>query len=128
MSDYVYDHAVIRQLQVLNGELKNYLQMRKAKGYMHEAETARLRNALFALNADYQEVRWPLASQMNRAQFMGLQDAMHAVNATAVCLLSGSHDCPSYVSVDVPRLEACLALLQEGMDVALGAENHLVAG
>jgi biofilm regulator BssR len=34
-----------------------------------------------------------------------------AVASAAVCLMSGHHDCPSYIAVNVEKLERCLAEL-----------------
>ena len=41
-----------------------------------------------------------------------LRLAGEAVASAAVCLLSGHHDCPSYIAVDVDKLESCLAVLR----------------
>ncbi|HBZ7691031.1 TPA: biofilm formation regulator BssR, partial [Klebsiella pneumoniae] len=38
--------------------------------------------------------------------------AGEAVASAAVCLLSGHHDCPSYIAVNVDKLESCLAVLR----------------
>jgi biofilm regulator BssR len=34
-----------------------------------------------------------------------------AIASAAVCLMSGHHDCPSYIAVNVETLERCLAEL-----------------
>lgn len=121
MTDYIRNHAIICQLITLHRALREYLEFRNAKGYMQEDETAQLRDALFAFNAEYQKVRWSLASLLPRPQFVALQEAIEASSAAAVCLLGGRHDCPAYVSVDPRRLAACLTLMERGINRVLTA-------
>ncbi len=64
-------------------DLAAYLQLRKAKGYMSVSESDTLRDNFF---------------ELNRA-------------AAAVCLMSGHHDCPTFIAVNADKLENCLTTL-----------------
>ena len=89
-------------------DLDAYLQLRKAKGYMSVSENDHLRDNLFELCEYAPRLQHAVAPEEKEA----LRLAGEAVASAAVCLLSGHHDCPSYIAVNVDKLESCLAVLR----------------
>ncbi|EDJ1000055.1 biofilm formation regulator BssR [Salmonella enterica] len=65
-------------------DLAAYLQLRKAKGYMSVSESDTLRDNFFELNRELHD---------------------HAF------LMSGHHDCPTFIAVNADKLENCLTTL-----------------
>lgn len=93
-------------------DLDAYLQLRKAKGYMSVSENDHLRDNLFDLCHEMHQHAPYLQHHVAPEEKEALRLAGEAVASAAVCLLSGHHDCPSYITVDVDKLESCLAVLR----------------
>ncbi|HEY4466939.1 MAG TPA: biofilm formation regulator BssR [Klebsiella sp.] len=92
-------------------DLGAYLQLRKAKGYMSVSENDHLRANLFELCHEMHKHVPCLQHAVTPEDKEALRLAGEAVASAAICLLSGHHDCPSYIAVNVDKLESCLAVL-----------------
>ena len=80
-----------------NIDLDAYLQLRKAKGYMSVSENDHLRDNLFELCHEMRQHAPRLQHVVAPEEKDALRLAGEAVASAAVCLLSGHHDCPSYI-------------------------------
>ena len=94
-----------------NIDLDAYLQLRKAKGYMSVSENDHLRDNLFELCHEMRERAPRLQHAIAPEEKEALRLAGEAIASAAVCLMTGHHDCPSYIAVNVDKLERCLAVL-----------------
>ena len=92
-------------------ELAAYLLLRKAKGYMSVSESDRLRDNFFALNRELHEQSQPHGMHLYQEEWNALHRAEGALAAAAVCLMSGHHDCPTFIAVNAEKLENCLTTL-----------------
>ena len=92
-------------------ELAAYLQLRKAKGYMSVSESDRLRDNFFALNRELHEQSQLHGMHLDQEEWNALHRAEGALAAAAVCLMSGHHDCPTFIAVNAEKLENCLTTL-----------------
>ena len=92
--DRLYRH-LLQKLINANIDIDAYLQLRKRDNLfelcreMH-AQAPRLQNAISPEERDV------------------LRLAGESVAAAALCLMSGHHDCPLYIAVNVEKLERCL--------------------
>lgn len=102
---------LMNKLVNANIDLDAYLQLRKAKGYMSVSENDHLRDNLFELCHEMREHAPRLQHAVAPEEKEALRLAGEAVASAAVCLMSGHHDCPSYIAVNVDTLESCLAVL-----------------
>jgi biofilm regulator BssR len=100
---------LLNKLINANIDLDAYLQLRKAKGYMSVSENEHLRDNLFELCRELREGAPRLQHAVTPEEREALRLAGEAVASAAVCLMSGHHDCPSYIAVNVETLERCLA-------------------
>ncbi|KAF1371111.1 MAG: biofilm formation regulator BssR [Yokenella regensburgei] len=89
-------------------DLAAYLQLRKAKGYMSVSENDHLRENLFELCDEMRHNAGLLKQALLPEEQENLRQAGEAIASAAVCLLSGHHDCPLYIAVNVDTLERCL--------------------
>ena len=92
-------------------DLDAYLQLRKAKGYMSVSENEHLRDNLFELCGAMREYGAQLPDALAPEEKDAFRSAGQAVASAAICLMSGHHDCPSYIAVNVEMLERDLAVL-----------------
>lgn len=92
-------------------DLDAYLQLRKAKGYMSVSENEHLRDNLFELCREMREYGALLRDALASEEKDAFRSAGEAVASAAICLMSGRHDCPSYIAVNVEMLERYLAAL-----------------
>ena len=97
--DRLYRH-LLQKLINANIDIDAYLQLRKAKGYMSVSENDHLRDNLFELCREMHAIS-PEERDVLRL-------AGESVAAAALCLMSGHHDCPLYIAVNVEKLERCL--------------------
>ena len=104
--------CLLDKLVDARADLATYIQMRKAKGYMSVSENDHLRDNLFELCHEMREYAPRLQHAVAPEEKEALRLAGEAVASAAVCLLSGHHDCPSYIAVNVDKLESCLAVLR----------------
>ncbi len=98
-------HDLTLQLIVTRNALAAYLKLRKAKGYMSVAESNHLRNSLFELCATYRGEYPRLKLVLHKDELAALHRALDAASSAAVCLMTGGHDCPLYITVDADKLE-----------------------
>ena len=106
--DRLYRH-LLQKLINANIDIDAYLQLRKAKGYMSVSENDHLRDNLFELCGEMREYGLQLQHVLAPEEKDALRLAGGAIASAAVCLMSGHHDCPSYIAVNVETLERCLA-------------------
>ena len=92
-------------------ELAAYIQLRRAKGYMAVSENDRLRDSFFALAKELREKGALLGHTPEHDTRGALLRAEGALSSAAVCLMSGRHDCPSYIAVNPEKLERSLNTL-----------------
>ena len=85
-----------------------YLRLRKGKGYMSVSENDQLRENLFELCREMRAQAPRLQNVISPEERDALRLAGESVAAAAVCLMSGHHDCPLYIAVNVEKLERCL--------------------
>lgn len=107
---------LLDQLLEARTELADYIQMRKAKGYMSVSENNRLREHFFALAKEIRDN----GVQLNRLPDADVRGALYraeeAMSSVAVCLLSGRQDCPTYIAVNVDKLDRSLNVLNFSID------------
>lgn len=94
-----------------NIDLDAYLQLRKAKGYMSVSENDHLRDNLFELCHEMRKHAPRLQCAVTPEEKEALRLAGEAIASAAMCLMSGHHDCPAYIAINVDKLESCLAVL-----------------
>lgn len=92
-------------------DLASYIQMRKAKGYMSVSENDRLREHFFDLAREIRDNGMQLNTLPDADARGALYRAEEALSSVAVCLLSGRQDCPTYIAVNVEKLERALNVL-----------------
>ncbi|WPJ12293.1 biofilm formation regulator BssR [Raoultella ornithinolytica] len=96
---------LLNKLINANIDLDAYLQLRKAKGYMSVSENEHLRDNLFELCGEMRKYGLQLQHDLAPEEKDALRLAGGAIASAAVCLMSGHHDCPSYIAVNVETLE-----------------------
>ncbi|WP_437889276.1 biofilm formation regulator BssR [Phytobacter sp. V91] len=92
-------------------ELETYIHMRKAKGYMSVSETEQLKDSFFALAREIRDRGEQLNQLLDHDTRGALYRAEEALSSAAVSLLSGRHDCPTYIAVNADKLERSLNVL-----------------
>ncbi|WLI78477.1 biofilm formation regulator BssR [Kosakonia sp. H02] len=92
-------------------DLAAYIQMRKAKGYMSISENDRLREGFFALALEIRNKGERLHGLQDSDSRSAMYSAEEALSSAAVTLMSGRQDCPTYISVNVDKLERSLNIL-----------------
>lgn len=105
--DRLYRH-LLQKLINANIDIDAYLQLRKAKGYMSVSENDHLRDNLFELCREMRAQTPRLQNAISPEERDVLRLAGESVAAAALCLMSGHHDCPLYIAVNVEKLERCL--------------------
>jgi len=102
---------LLTKLIAARSDLAAYIQMRKAKGYMSVSENDRLRERFFALALEIRDKGERLNDLPDRDSRSAIYRAEEALSSVAVCLMSGRQDCPTYISVNVDKLERSLNVL-----------------
>ncbi|PDO81749.1 biofilm formation regulator BssR [Kosakonia pseudosacchari] len=102
---------LLTKLIAARSDLAAYIQMRKAKGYMSVSENDRLRERFFALALEIRDKGERLNDLPDRDSRSAIYRAEEALSSAAVCLMSGRQDCPTYISVNVDKLERSLNVL-----------------
>ncbi|ANR78057.1 transcriptional regulator [Kosakonia sacchari] len=102
---------LLTKLIAARSDLAAYIQMRKAKGYMSVSENDRLRERFFALALEIRDKGERLNEMPERDSRSAIYRAEEALSSAAVCLMSGRQDCPTYISVNVDKLERSLNVL-----------------
>ena len=92
-------------------DLAAYPLLRKAKGYMSVSESDRLRDIFFELNRELHDQSQLHSMHLDHEEWNALRRAEGALAAAAVCLMSGHHDCPTFIAVNADKLEYCLTTL-----------------
>ncbi|CAI9397539.1 TPA: biofilm formation regulator BssR [Citrobacter amalonaticus] len=92
-------------------DLAAYLQLRMAKGYMSVSENDHLRENFFELNRELHDKSLRLNLHLDQEEWDALHHAEGALAAAAVCLMSGHHDCPTFIAVNAEKLNTCLTAL-----------------
>jgi biofilm regulator BssR len=92
-------------------DLAAYLQLRKAKGYMSVSESEHLRDNFFDLCSHMREKAPVLKAEYDENELLALRRAGEALSTAAVCLMTGHHDCPTFIAVSAEKLERCLTHL-----------------
>ena len=105
--DRLYRH-LLQKLINANIDIDAYLQLRKAKGYMSVSENDHLRDNLFELCHELRVHAPRLQHAIAPEEMEAFRLAGESVASAAVCLMSGHHDCPLYIAVNVEKLERCL--------------------
>ncbi|MFW0974607.1 biofilm formation regulator BssR [Leclercia pneumoniae] len=89
-------------------DLDTYLTLRKAKGYMSVSESDHLRDNFFEL-CNYMREKAPLLREHCSAEEQAvLYRAVQSLSAVGVCMMTGGHDCPTFIAVNAEKLEVCL--------------------
>lgn len=96
-------------------DLDAYLQLRKAKGYMSIGDNEHLRRNLFDLCGELRSSVPLLIRSAGPQERDAWRQAGEAIGYAAVCLMSGHHDCPTAITVNVDSLERCLTTLSESI-------------
>ncbi|EBN4581867.1 transcriptional regulator [Salmonella enterica] len=106
--------------------LAGYLQMRQAKGYMSVSENDALRDNLFALYREIHDGILPMKNSLAPAEREAWRQTADAIASAVVCLMTGEHDSPSYITVNVGQLTDCLKSLTRSIARlnALTASTH----
>ena len=102
---------LLTKLIAARRDVAAYIQMRKAKGYMSVSENDRLRERFFALALEIRDKGERLNEMPDRDSRSAIYRAEEALSSAAVCLMSGRQDCPTYISVNVDKLERSLNVL-----------------
>ncbi len=106
--------------------LAGYLQLRQAKGYMSVSENDALRENLFALYREIHDGMLPMKNSLVPAEREAWRQTADAIASAVVCLMTGEHDSPSYIAVNVGQLTDCLKSLTRSIARlnALTASTH----
>lgn len=96
-------------------DLAAYLQLRHAKGYMSVSENDHLRDNLFELCDELRANAARLKPTLTPVACEALRQSGEAIATAAVCLMTGHHDCPSFITVNVEPLERCLTILTKNI-------------
>jgi len=92
-------------------DVDTYLQLRKAKGYMSVSESDHLRDNVFEL-CNFMREKAPVLKELYSTDEQAtLLRAARALSAAGVCMMTGCHDCPTFIAVDAVKLENCLTEL-----------------
>ncbi|WP_342321375.1 biofilm formation regulator BssR [Kosakonia sp. BYX6] len=102
---------LLMKLITARTNLAAYIQMRKAKGYMSISENDRLRESCFALALEIRDKGERLQELADSDSRSAMYRAEEALSSAAVSLMSGRQDCPTYISVNVDKLERSLNIL-----------------
>ena len=121
--DRLYRH-LLQKLINANIDIDAYLQLRKAKGYMSVSENDHLRDNLFELCREMHAQAPRLQNAISPEERDVLRLAGESVAAAALCLMSGHHDCPLYIAVNVEKLERCLTGLTSNIPELTKGECH----
>ncbi|WP_391487722.1 biofilm formation regulator BssR [Leclercia tamurae] len=89
-------------------DLAAYLQLRKAKGYMSVSESDHLRDNFFELCTYMREKAPELRAHCNADEQAMLYRAAGSLTTAGVCMMTGNHDCPTFIAVNAEKLENCL--------------------
>lgn len=92
-------------------DLAAYLQLRKAKGYMSVSESEHLRDNFFELNREIHDKSLRLNLHLDKEEWDALHHAEDALATAAVCLMTGHHDCPTFIAVNAEKLDRALMTL-----------------
>lgn len=111
---------LLKKMIIAKIDIAAYLALRKAKGYMSIVETEHLRDNLFDLSNEYREKSLRLKSPLALQEIESLNQGINAVCSAAVCLMTGCHDCPQYISIDADKLENCLRQLSASLKDIMG--------
>lgn len=103
--------CLLDKLLDAKADLAGYIQMRKAKGYMSVSENDRLREHFFDLAREIRDNGVQLNTLPDADARGALYRAEEALSSVAVCLLSGRQDCPTYIAVNVDKLERAFNVL-----------------
>lgn len=106
---------LLKKMIIAKIDVAAYLTLRKAKGYMSVVETEHLRDNLFDLSKEYHEKSLRLRPNLAAQEIESISQGMDAVCSAAVCLMSGRHDCPQYITVDADKLDTCLSALSASL-------------
>jgi biofilm regulator BssR len=98
-------------------DLSTYLQLRRAKGYMSVSDNDHLRDNLFELCGELRTHTATLSPSLTPAQNEALHAAGEALAHAAVCLMTGHHDCPSFIAVNPDALQRCLDTLSTNIQI-----------
>jgi biofilm regulator BssR len=98
-------------------DLAAYLQLRRAKGYMSVSDNDHLRENLFELCSELRHNAAALSSSLTPEQNEALHTAGDALASAAVCLMTGHHDCPSFITVNPDALQRCLDIVSSNIQV-----------
>jgi biofilm regulator BssR len=104
-------HCLLDKLVDARADLASYIQMRKAKGYMSVSENDQLREHFFDLAREIRDNGVQLNTLQDADTRGALYRAEEAISSVAVCLLSGRQDCPTYIAVNVEKLERAFNVL-----------------
>jgi biofilm regulator BssR len=110
-------HNLLNKLVNVQIDLAAYLQLRRAKGYMSVSDNDHLRENLFELCGELRHNAAALSSSLTPAQNEALHTAGEALASAAVCLMTGHHDCPSFIAVNPDALQRCLDILSTNIQV-----------
>lgn len=66
---------------------------------------------IFELNRELHDHALRQGLHLDQEEWNALRRAEGALAAAAVCLMSGHHDCPTFIAVNADKLENCLTTL-----------------
>ncbi|ANG92184.1 biofilm formation regulator BssR [Enterobacteriaceae bacterium 155047] len=92
-------------------DIAAYLQLRTAKGYMSVSESEHLGQNCLGLCNEMRDRAPVLRQHYDVDERQILRQAALALSQVAVCMMTGHHDCPTFVAVDARKLENCLTTL-----------------
>ena len=78
---------------------------------MSVSESDHLRDNFFELNRGLHDKSLLQGLHLDQEEWNALHRAEGALAAAAVCLMSGHHDCPTFIAVNAEKLENCLTTL-----------------
>lgn len=110
-------HNLLNKMVNAQIDLAAYLQLRQAKGYMSVSDTDHLRDNLFELCDELRTHAPTLSASLTPAQNAAFHAVTEALAHAAVCLMSGHHDCPSFIAVNPDALQGCLDTLSSSIQV-----------
>ncbi len=105
--DRLYRH-LLRSLLTPISILTPICNCERPKATCQSAKSDHLRDNLFELCREMRAQAPRLQNAISPEERDVLRLAGESVAAAALCLMSGHHDCPLYIAVNVEKLERCL--------------------
>lgn len=115
MSEIVFIRDLLSRLMEARDALVAYIQRRRAQGNISVIENESLRDRFLSLAREIRGQSAKLNALSDSDAHLAIHHVEEALSAVALCLMSGRYDCPSYIAVNVDKLEQSLTVLNDSL-------------